>query len=131
VTGAQSIVNTNAAIFNVTGVKLEIGSVATPFPRQSLAKSMADCQRYYSTGFFYALASQASGQSIIANANYPVAMRASPTITPTHSSISNASGFTIVQATGTSTISGFYEYANMTTTGTGQWLTNWIASAEL
>ena len=31
----------------VTGVKLEIGSVATPFNRQSLAKSMADCQRYY------------------------------------------------------------------------------------
>ena len=31
----------------MTGVKLEIGSVATPFNRQSLAKSMADCQRYY------------------------------------------------------------------------------------
>ena len=31
----------------MTGVKLEIGSVATPFNRQSPAKSMADCQRYY------------------------------------------------------------------------------------
>ena len=28
-------------------VKFEIGSVATPFNRQSLAKSMADCQRYW------------------------------------------------------------------------------------
>ena len=49
VTGAQSIVATNGATFYVTGVKLEIGSVATPFNRQSLAKSMADCQRYYQT----------------------------------------------------------------------------------
>ena len=46
-TGAVSVVSTNAANFLVTGVKLEIGSVATPFNRQSLAKSMADCQRYY------------------------------------------------------------------------------------
>ena len=36
-----------ARAFFLTGVKLEIGSVATPFNRQSLAKSMADCQRYY------------------------------------------------------------------------------------
>ena len=47
VTGAVSVVATNGATFDVTGVKLEIGSVATPFNRQSLAKSMADCQRYY------------------------------------------------------------------------------------
>ena len=46
-TGSVSVVSTNGATFFVTGVKLEIGSVATPFNRQSLAKSMADCQRYY------------------------------------------------------------------------------------
>ena len=47
VTGAVSVVGTNGATFNLTGVKLEIGSVATPYPRQSLAKTMADCQRYF------------------------------------------------------------------------------------
>jgi len=47
VTGAQSIMNTNGASYGLTGVKLEIGSTATPYNRQSLAKSMADCQRYY------------------------------------------------------------------------------------
>ena len=36
--------------FILTGVKLEIGSIATPYNRQSLAKSMADCQRYYQGG---------------------------------------------------------------------------------
>ena len=47
VTGSVNVVGTNGATFQVTGVKLEIGSVATPFNRQSLAKSMADCQRYF------------------------------------------------------------------------------------
>ena len=46
-TGAVSVVGTNGATFYITGVKLETGSVATPFNRYSLAKSMADCQRYY------------------------------------------------------------------------------------
>ena len=45
--GCVSILGTNGANFFVTGVKLETGSVATPYNRQSLAKSMADCQRYY------------------------------------------------------------------------------------
>ena len=54
VTGAVSVVGTNGATFYLTGVKLEIGSVATPFNRQSLAKSMADCQRYYQiNGYWY------------------------------------------------------------------------------
>ena len=44
-TGSVSVVGTNGATFYLTGVKLEIGSVATPYNRQSLAKSMADCQR--------------------------------------------------------------------------------------
>jgi hypothetical protein len=46
-TGSINVVATASAVFYVTGVKLEIGSTATPFNRQSLAKSMADCQRYY------------------------------------------------------------------------------------
>ena len=50
-TGAVSVVGTNAANFYVTGVKLEVGSVATPFNRQSLAKSMADCQRYFEKSY--------------------------------------------------------------------------------
>ena len=47
VTGAVSVVGTNGASFYLTGVKLEIGSVATPFVRQTLAKSQADCERYF------------------------------------------------------------------------------------
>ncbi len=61
VTGARSIVATNNATFYVTGVKLEIGSVATPFNRQSLAKSLADCQRYYQAYNALQISCNASG----------------------------------------------------------------------
>ncbi len=43
--GVNTIVDFNAG--TLMNVKLEIGAIATPFNRQSLAKTMADCQRYY------------------------------------------------------------------------------------
>jgi hypothetical protein len=97
VTGAQSIINTNGASYGLTGVKLEIGSVATPFNRQSMAKSMADCQRYYTIMplWFGAYAGGAVniGQPVI----LPVTMRANPTITFNSPTYTNASGLAVAQ----------------------------------
>ena len=93
--GTVSVVATNAANFLLTGVKLEIGSVATPYNRQSLTKSLADCQRYFQTSYInvpvgsvnpngilaYALGSAPAGVYWI---NAPItipAMRVSPTAT--------------------------------------------------
>ena len=81
----------------VTRVKLEIGSVATPFNRQSLAKSMADCQRYFrrlplSMQFVATVANQ-----VMQTPMSFAAMRATPTISAisadpntTQSNINNA-----------------------------------------
>ena len=96
VSGAVSVVGTAGATFSITGVKLEIGTVATPFNRQSLAKSMADCQRYFAKTYrqdqvpgqastdFSALSifQQVATATSYANVvwTYPVLMRASPTI---------------------------------------------------
>jgi hypothetical protein len=105
VTGAVSIVGTNGAGISITGVKLEIGSVATPFPRQSLAKSMADCQRYYAK----------SGSSIVCGSIYvtgagfatyqhwepPVSMRATPTAVGAWSSLANATAGSFSSTPGT------------------------------
>jgi hypothetical protein len=83
-TGTVSVVSVNAANFYVTGVKLEIGNAATQFARQSIQKSLSDCQRYYQVfgGFLqpysYAGAAGISLQAIIYS--MPVSMRATPTI---------------------------------------------------
>jgi Collagen triple helix repeat (20 copies) len=107
VTGSVSLVGTTGANLGFTGVKLEIGSVATPFNRQSLAKSMADCQRYYeksyNAGTVPGTATMASGEFFYASGpssglasggmstRFSVAKRSQPTIT-IYSGLTGSSG---------------------------------------
>ena len=44
---AQNWCNTASATFDLTGVQLEVGEVATPFEHESFGQTMAKCQRYY------------------------------------------------------------------------------------
>jgi hypothetical protein len=46
-TSAVSVVGTNGATFYLTGVQLEVGTVATPFERRLYPQELAMCQRYY------------------------------------------------------------------------------------
>lgn len=95
-TGSVNLVSTNGATFYVTGVKLEIGSVATPFNRQSLAKSMADCQRYYQqpTQWFFNGYAAAASQNFYNTFVFNTVMRALPTVTTPSPTYLNASGLT-------------------------------------
>jgi hypothetical protein len=85
-TGSASIVNAMNTYFLITGVKLEIGSVATPFNRQSLAKSMADCQRYFwaipggASLYYLGLTTNNPSWSAQPTVTFPVAMRSSPSM---------------------------------------------------
>ena len=86
-TGATSVVGTLDATWYVTGVQLEVGSVATPFERRPFGAELALCYRY----FFKYENTTAGGQPITqwqafsatdafgAMFTLPVVMRAAPT----------------------------------------------------
>jgi hypothetical protein len=100
-TGATSVVGTNGATFYITGVQLEVGSVATPFERRPYGTELALCQRY-----FLMLGGNAANDNIGAGqaysttsagiyARFPVTMRTAPTLdtfTASNWSVFNASG---------------------------------------
>jgi len=47
--GNVNLLGTNGATFYITGVQLEVGSVATEFERRPYGTELALCQRYYQT----------------------------------------------------------------------------------
>ena len=73
---------TNTATWEMTGLQLEVGSVATDFEHLSFADELVRCQRYYQFIDYYANTGSASNAFIYAaNISYYQQMRASPTMT--------------------------------------------------
>ena len=71
---------TNDATFEITGVQLEVGSVATDFEHRSFGQELALCQRYYQFIDYYSNTGSASNAFKFAeNISYYSEMRATPT----------------------------------------------------
>ena len=89
----------------ITGVQLEVGSVATEFEHKSYCEQLAKCQRYYevhyqSTG---TASMYSTGDSTIKFAHtwyYHVCKRANPTVSLINSGYFNASGGSALTLTG-------------------------------
>jgi len=88
-TGTASVVGTNGATFYVTGVQLEVGSVATPYERQIYSDQLAQCWRYCyklypdssSTNPFFFASSCTSATGALAGLTFPQRMRVVPSLT--------------------------------------------------
>ena len=97
---AQPILTLNST-WQLTGVQIEVGSVATPFEHRSFGQDLALCQRY---GWNIAAVAQGRvgvGQAVSATladivVNHPVTMRAAPTLPSP-----DASGANITTGNGT------------------------------
>ena len=85
VTGQVQLTETLNATWQITGVQLEVGSVATPFEHRSYGEELALCQRYFwrTTGDDFAgigsgsVRDSTGARAVIVN---PTTMRAKPSI---------------------------------------------------
>ena len=82
---SQNWANTSSATFDLTGVQLEVGTVATPFEHRSYGDELARCQRYYyklsaasNDRYFMGLAENSTTFYGVMHA--PVTMRTDPTL---------------------------------------------------
>jgi len=105
----------------ITGVQLEVGSVATPFEHRSPAEELALCQRYYIEEDGISMRNFTGGTIAVSIPHFwKTTMRAAPTITGTN-------------ATANETISarGFQAYKGTIGSGASWQLTGTKATAEL
>ena len=124
-TGGTKVFATSGATWQITGVQLEVGSVATPFERRPYGTELMLCQRYYQQ--FDSANNAASGAGFagvcgttaiaVVTGTYLVEMRAAPTVTFNNININYGGA--------TSTVTALSSYASiralgadMTVTGT-------------
>jgi hypothetical protein len=116
----------------ITNVQLELGDTATPFEHRSFGQELALCQRYYWNGGAAFRVSYRSTTTLVAislsRIRFPVIMRASPTVSESGSTFSNAGNLSFVETGSDGTDPRWDE------TGTGRItvnIRNFQASAEL
>lgn len=153
VTGATSVVGTNAATWYVTGVQIEAGSVATPFERRLFGQELVLCQRYFQKSYDLETAVGTSTFNGYVNFNWQnlsnygvvniplsIRMRSSPTCTNYNPALSNTVGGRYwngsAEVAFTGSMAGWDNYQsvirfNKDATSSTNILIQWTASAEL
>ena len=96
--GTNAVLTTANATWEVTGVQLEVGSVATDFEHRSYGEELALCQRYYqkyggATDWTVGTSANYNGSNNYLGLSFINEMRAAPT-----GSWTNATGWTVLSA---------------------------------
>ena len=82
---AANIMSSTDNEWYITGIQMEVGSVATPFEHRSFGEELALCQRYYyrrvtdTSSQYLCDAFTTSSTQIVGLVQFPVEMRAAPT----------------------------------------------------
>ena len=91
-----NLADSTSNYWQITGIQLEVGSVATPFEHESFGQTLAKCQRYYTKSYNYndapgtntqvgAIYMRGSSADSVSNKtvniSFPVDMRGNPTCT--------------------------------------------------
>ena len=130
--GAAYPGETTNATWQITGVQLEVGKVATPFEHRSYGEELALCQRYYSQIYYQWEGTIGdTGNFAPYNPVLPVTMRAAGTVTHT-----NASNGSAVSGLNSSSIDPYglntvFVVLNLSGTGYGYYLADIAIDAEL
>lgn len=108
---------TNDATFEITGLQLEVGSVATPFEHRSYQDEFLRCCRYYYKleRRFTAAGRGAGSSAYLASVSTPVPLRAEPTLGTGTNSASEGFSIRVYKYDGISDSSA------TPTVGTGGW----------
>jgi len=119
-TYTDAVITTVNSTWEITGVQLEVGETATPFEHRSFGDELQRCQRYFA---------KVSGQNVhgkqynsstwLGDPQYPVTMRATPSVTTTGGQYSS------IQV-GTSTDKFYFSR-----TSESCYINDWAADAEL
>ena len=76
--------------FEITGVQLEISDSATPFQHEDIGTTLRKCKRYYDKDPFVIVRNQEGTGQFFQWLEFPVEMRATPTVTVSNPTYSNA-----------------------------------------
>ena len=115
VTGSTSLINTNGATWDVTGIQIEVGSSATPFERRLYNQELANCQRYYERIVIGNMQiPNGNGSAMINPISFHVQKRASPTMATITAATTN--GAATIQLNGVSVNNFGLQFINSSTT---------------
>jgi hypothetical protein len=96
----QNLLDSTSNNVYLTGVQLEVGSVATDFAHEDTSTTLAKCQRYFWSGGIGATGGAISTSQAIIGVVFPVTMRAAPTASLTTGHSGTASSFYVAETGG-------------------------------